>query len=43
MQADVDFLRSRDALFEAVVFDGGHAWHDEFRAAAGRLLATAEG
>ena len=36
--ADVAFLRSRGIEHETAFFDGGHDWHPDFRAAAGRFL-----
>ena len=39
MGSDLAFLRTNGALVEALVFDGGHEWTDEFRAGAGRFLA----
>jgi predicted esterase len=38
--ADTQFLASRDVTHEAVRFDGGHEWTDEFRNAAARWLAS---
>ena len=38
--ADVALLASRGVTVEALVFDGGHEWTDEFRTAAGRMLAA---
>ena len=37
---DLAALRGAGAVVEPLVFDGGHAWTDDFRAAAGRFLAT---
>ena len=42
MDADVSFLGARCVSLDTLVFDGGHEWHDRFRAAAGRLLRTAQ-
>lgn len=41
MDADLAALRAAGAAVEAVVFDGGHEWTDDFRRAAGRFLAAA--
>ena len=41
MNRDVACLERMGALFDTVVFDGGHEWHNDFRAAAGRLLQSA--
>ena len=38
MAADVTFLEGAGATVTPVVFDGGHAWTDAFRDAAGRFL-----
>ncbi|MBQ02292.1 MAG: phospholipase [Acidobacteria bacterium] len=38
LQADRDFLESRDIEHNTVVFDGGHEWHADFHEAAGRFL-----
>ncbi|MBH16744.1 MAG: phospholipase [Acidobacteria bacterium] len=38
--ADLSFLASCGVTVEPVVFDGGHEWTDEFRSAAGKLLAS---
>ena len=43
MDKDLAFLRTTDVPVESLVFDGGHEWTDEFRAAAGRFLARAAG
>ena len=40
MAADLAFLESVGARAAPVVFDGGHAWTDAFRTAAGRFLAS---
>lgn len=40
MDKDLKTLRENDALFKSIVFDGGHDWHSDFRASAGRLLKT---
>ena len=37
---DVTALRGAGAAVEPLVFDGGHEWTDDFRAAAGRFLAA---
>lgn len=39
LDADLRFLHRIDARARPLVFDGGHEWTDEFRAAAGRFLA----
>lgn len=38
LEEDAAFLRSRGVEVEALTFDGGHEWTDEFRAAAGQWL-----
>lgn len=38
MEHDVELLRSRKVDVRPVIFEGGHEWTDEFRAAAGELL-----
>ena len=40
LDADVAALRGAGAIVESLVFDGGHEWTDDFRAAAGRFLAA---
>ena len=40
LDADVAALRGAGAAVETLVFDGGHEWTDDFRAAAGRFLAA---
>ena len=40
LDADVTALRAAGAAVESLVFDGGHEWTDDFRAAAGRFLAA---
>ena len=40
MDTDLAALRGAGAAVEPVVFDGGHEWTDDFRAAAGRFLAA---
>ena len=40
MAADHAFLRTAGAMGTPIVFDGGHAWTDAFREAAGRFLAS---
>lgn len=42
MNSDTAFLATQDVSIDTTVFDGGHAWHDDFRAAAGRLLQAAQ-
>ena len=39
--SDSAFLATRSLSLDTVVFSGGHEWHDDFRAAAGRLLQAA--
>ena len=39
LDADLGFLHRAGVQAESLVFDGGHEWTDEFRAAAGRFLA----
>lgn len=41
MEHDVELLRSRKVDVRPCVFQGGHEWTDEFRAAAGELLREA--
>ena len=38
MNEDVGLLEKNGVPVESVIFDGTHAWHDDVRAAAGRLL-----
>jgi len=38
MEHDVDLLRGKGVDVRPCVFQGGHEWTDEFRAAAGRFL-----
>ena len=38
MEHDVEVLRGKGIDVRTCVFDGGHEWTDEFRAAAGRFL-----
>lgn len=38
MEHDVELLRARKIDVRALVFQGGHEWTDEFRAAAGQFL-----
>ncbi|HET9226581.1 MAG TPA: phospholipase [Thermoanaerobaculia bacterium] len=38
MEHDVELLRSRHVDVRPVIFQGGHEWTDEFRAAAGEFL-----
>ena len=38
LDSDLARLAIENVLVDTVVFDGGHEWHDDFRAAAGRLL-----
>ena len=40
LNADLAALRGAGAAVESLVFDGGHEWTDDFRAAAGRFLAA---
>jgi predicted esterase len=40
LRADVTQLESMGVKVEAVVFDGGHEWTDEFRHAAARFLQS---
>ena len=40
MAADLAFLEGVGAVVTPIVFDGGHAWTDAIRAAAGRFLAS---
>jgi len=40
LETDLAALRGAGATVEALVFDGGHEWTDDFRAAAGRFLAA---
>ena len=39
LDADLRFLQRTQAHAESLVFNGGHEWTEEFRAAAGRFLA----
>jgi len=39
MDSDLEFLENAGVAATRLVFDGGHEWADEFRAAAGRFLA----
>jgi predicted esterase len=41
--ADVTALKMAGASVESCVFDGGHEWTDEFRAAAGFAMSRALG
>jgi predicted esterase len=41
MEHDVEILRSRKVDVRPCVFQGGHEWTDEFRAAAGEFLREA--
>lgn len=41
MDSDVSFLVTKSQSLDTLVFEGGHAWHDDFHAAAGRLLDAA--
>ena len=43
MDADVAFLGPRCMSLDTLVFGAGHEWHDDFRAAAGRLLRAVRG
>lgn len=38
MEHDVELLRAKGVDVRPVIFQGGHEWTDEFRAAAGELL-----
>jgi predicted esterase len=38
LRTDVEFFEARGIEHEAVVFDGGHEWHGDFRQASGRFL-----
>ena len=40
LRADLVFLESRGIAHETEVFSGGHEWHLDFHAAAGRFLQT---
>ncbi len=40
LETDLAALRAAGATVEPLVFDGGHEWTDDFRAAAGRFLAA---
>jgi predicted esterase len=40
LNADLALLQSKGAQVRAVVFEGGHEWTDEFRAAAGEFLRS---
>ena len=40
---DVALLASRGVSVDALAYDGGHAWTDAFRTAAGKLLADVSG
>ena len=41
MEHDVELLRAKGVDVRPVIFQGGHEWTDEFRAAAGELLREA--
>lgn len=41
MEHDVELLRGRGVHIQPVVFQGGHEWTNEFRAAAGEFLTQA--
>jgi hypothetical protein len=41
MEHDVELLRARKVDVRPCVFQGGHEWTDEFRAAAGEFLREA--
>jgi predicted esterase len=43
LQADLARLRAWGLPLETCLFPGGHEWSEEFRAAAGRLLAAVAG
>jgi predicted esterase len=38
MEHDVELLRGKGVEVQPLIFDGGHEWTDEFRAAAARFL-----
>jgi predicted esterase len=38
MEHDVELLRGKGVDIQPLIFDGGHEWTDQFRAAAGRFL-----
>jgi predicted esterase len=38
MERDVELLRAKGVDIHPLIFDGGHEWTDEFRAAAARFL-----
>ena len=38
MEHDVEFLRGKGIDVRPCIFEGGHEWTNEFRAAAGRFL-----
>ncbi len=38
MEHDVELLRARRVDVRPLIFQGGHEWTDEFRAAAGQFL-----
>ena len=40
LDADLAFLQGAVVPATSLVFDGGHEWSDDFRAAAGRFLAS---
>ncbi len=42
LESDLAFLATRSVSLDSVVFTAGHEWHDDFRAAAGRLLQAAQ-
>ena len=42
MDADMAFLATKNVSIDTTIFDGGHEWHDGFRATAGRLLQAVE-
>lgn len=41
MEHDVELLRAKSVDVRPVIFEGGHEWTDEFRAAAGEFLREA--
>jgi hypothetical protein len=43
MDADLGLLRSRGVDVRPLVYEGGHEWTEEFRRAAGELLAEVLG
>lgn len=41
LDSDLTLLATKNVSVDTAVFDGGHEWHDDFRAAAGHLLEAA--